>query len=411
MLHQLDDEWNTLMDPLLSNARYSLLLGAQHLGLTQAEIDRLLAPERSLEVALQLPVAGRPQVVRGWRVQHNLSRGPGKGGVRYASDVNKEEVTGLATIMTLKNSLAELPFGGAKGGVAVDASQLDEEGRRELATLLAQRFDRFVGPHLDILGPDVGTGELDMTAFTAAWKEHTGSESDGVATGKAPDAGGISLRNGATAAGCAEAVRVARERTDLGTDARVAIQGFGALGRKLAELLADAGHPIVAVSDSRGGVHNPDGLDLAAVLQAKDAGDSVTAADGNEIGSTEVLTVDADIVVPAALQSVIDVDVAADVQAQLVVEGSNAPGTVEGIRRLGHRGITVVPDFAANAGGVIGSFHEWQANTSDAPEAKPDALTERVGAMNNAVWDRANSDDVDLRTAAAAIALERVLNA
>jgi len=312
--------------------------------------------------------------------------------------------------MTLKNALASLPFGGAKGGVQVDTADLDDEARAQLADALAESLGLFVGPTTDILGPDVGTGAHDMAHFTEAWQRHTGSQSNAVATGKPLDKGGVAIRNGATAAGCAHAIAVARERIGLSTSASVAIQGFGALGQRLAELLAEAGHPIVAVSDSGGGIYNADGLDISAVVEAKKAGGSVTDADEDEIGSIEVLTTSADIIVPAALQSIIDVDIAQSITAELIVEGSNAPTTAAGVAQLHALGRIVVPDFAANAGGVIGSFYEWKANLGEDIDEPDTDMSERMIALNNDMWDRSETDGIDLRTAAAAIAIERVLD-
>lgn len=396
---------------LFAGARSTLLGGARHLGLDGHAIDQLLAPERLLEVSLPVELSTGPRVVRAWRCQHDRSRGPGKGGVRYAPDVDADEVVGLATIMTLKNALADLPFGGAKGGVAIDAASLTDDDRRALAAALASALGRFVGPDEDILGPDVGTGSLDMDAFSAEWCHATGSASIAVATGKSADAGGIDVRDGATALGAREAVRVARERLDVDSGSGVAIQGFGAVGRRLAELLTDDGHAIVAVSDSGGGIEDPDGLDLTAVIEAKEAHGTVAEAPGRQIPSVDVLTTDAaPIVVPAALQGVVDISLADRISATVVVEAANGPTTVEGARRLLDRGVHVVPDLVANSGGVVGSYHEWRANR-DGVEAADDAaqdLVDRVARANDACWQRADDDGVDLRTAAAALALECV---
>lgn len=396
------------MNNLLATARETILAGAEHVGVASRHIDRLLTPERRLEVTLPVEIRGGHRLLTAWRVQHSLRLGPGKGGMRYSPSVGVEEVTGLAMLMTLKTALAGLPFGGAKGGVRVDAGFLDPDDRRRIAEVLAQRLGRFVGPETDILGPDVGTGPDDMGAFATAWQEHTGSTSCASATGKPIDAGGIEARTGATARGCAAAIDVAQRQLDLGSDARVAIQGFGALGANLARRLHDTGYRVVAVSDSGGGIANPNGLDIGAVVDAKKRTGSVTGADGESLGSIDVLAVDADIVVPAALQSIIDVDLADRIKAAVVVEGSNAPSTVRGLRRLRSRDVMVVPDFAANAGGVIGSYHEWQANLgcpSDDPEAD---ITVRVSTVNVDMWERANRHGIDLRTAAAARAVERV---
>lgn len=361
-------------------------------------------------------IGGQQRLLSGWRIQHSRALGPGKGGLRYASSVNRDEVAGLATLMTLKNALASLPFGGAKGGVAVSAGEFDDDDRAAIAEALAEALSGVVGPDTDVLGPDVGTGAADMDRFAGAWAKVTGAESGrAVATGKSLDAGGIELRTGATARGCLQAIRVARERSGISVDAGVAIQGFGSVGRELAELLADDGHSIVAVSDSSGGVHDPDGLDLSALAEAKDSGGSVTDVDARHMSSVDVLTVrDAAIVVPAALQAVVDVDVADRIHADLVVEAANGPSTLDGIRRLAHRNVTVVPDMAANAGGVIGSYHEWLAALEDRAcdgEGAEADLCARVETANIEMWDRAEADHVDLRTAASAIAVERVLDA
>jgi len=402
-----------MSDALLEIAQHTLTAGAAHLGLSEADRKKLLEPERSLSCSFQLETADGPELIQAWRVQHNLRRGPGKGGVRYSEDASLAEVTGLAMIMTLKNALSELPFGGAKGAVQVDASSLSDSAREELAEALAERFGAFVGPETDILGPDVGTGPTDMAAFARSWGTLMDCDGAGVATGKPTEHGGIELRTGATAAGCARAIRVARERVGLDQSATVAIQGFGALGRELALLLAADGHRIVAVSDSSGGMFSPDGLDVEALSEAKKDGTSVADADvdAKAIDSFDVLTCAADIVVPAALQAAIDPKIAKAMDTRLVVEGSNAPTTVAGIAVLSERGIPVVPDFAANAGGVVVSWHEWRTNQGDPAEDAEADLGQRLVRINEEAWDRSDHDDVDLRTAAAAIAIERVLDA
>lgn len=395
---------------LLNTAQFTIGLGADHLQLSDADRERLLAVDRQLAVRFMFDFDDGPEMVSAWRVQHDLRRGPGKGGMRYSPDVNLDEVTGLASIMSVKNSLAGLPFGGAKGGVSIDPSRLDDADRERLAGQLAKQFAGFVGPHVDILGPDVGTGPDDMRAFTAAWQNTMGADSTAVATGKPMDFGGIDVRIGATALGCAQAVRVARKFTGLDSSARVAIQGFGSLGAELASLLSDDGHPIVAVSDSGGGIRNADGLDIDAVRKAKSENGSVTSADGERIESLDALMTEADIVIPAALQSIIDHDLAGTIQASLVIEGSNAPSTINGIRAMNDRNITVVPDFAANAGGVIGSFHEWRTNLGEAFDDPRQDMIDRTTLLNELMWERSQTDRTDLRTAASAMALEGILD-
>lgn len=403
------------MHELLSTARVAITESAHHLGLSGHDVERLLRPEREIAVTLDVRTGGTRRLIPGWRVQHSTALGPGKGGMRWAPRVERDQVTGLAMLMSLKNALAGLPFGGAKGGLALDPTGLDVDDRVAVAIALAERLGTSVGPETDILGPDVGTGEEEMDAFAAAWGRATGgSHSRAVATGKSLDAGGIALRDGATARGCALAIRVARERLGIAPDCGVAIHGFGSVGRELASLLAGDGHAIVAVSDSGGGVHDPDGLDIELLADAKKAGRSVTDVMERAMPSADVLAVEgAEIVVPAALQGVIDLDLADRVAARLVVEAANGPTTVDGHRRLAARNITVVPDIAANGGGVIGSYHEWRAGMGHdvhAENAEAD-LDRRVTEANDGTWDRALSDGVSLRTAAGAIAIERILAA
>ena len=410
------------MNELLATARHTIGLGASHLRLSEATIDQLLRPDRVVEVTIPFKAGGSeggdaPQLVTAWRVQHDLRRGVGKGGIRYSSEANRHEVEGLAATMSIKNAVVDLPFGGAKGGVRIDPKPLDDEDRRRLAGLLARALGTVVGPELDVIGPDVGTGALDMDAFTAAWSPESGDGSrdvapPAVATGKSIENGGIEARTGATAAGCFEAIRVAVDRHDVGAG-RVAIQGFGSVGRELARLLSEAGHPIVAVSDSSGGVYDSDGLDIETLAAHNADGDAITDSEvGDRIESMDVLRAEADIVVPAALQSVIDADLGDDIAGRLVVEAANAPTTVRGLDRLAARDIVVVPDVVANAGGVVGSWLEWRHNCGQGlPDDPKAAIRERVADATRCVWDRADAESIDLRTAAAGTAIERILDA
>lgn len=407
------------MSELRETAEFTLMAGAHHLRLSEHDIERLIRSDRELDVSFSFDTGSSRQVVRAWRVQHSLDLGPGKGGVRYSPAASLGEVRGLAMTMTIKNAVASLPFGGAKGAVQIDPGQLDDDLRTKLATELARRFGAFVGPQIDILGPDVGTGSVDMDGFVNAWQDGFGStDSDAgsaVATGKSIGNGGIDARTGATAAGCFEAIKVAREHLGLSTSATVAIQGFGSVGRELARLLADDGHAIIAVSDSSGGRLDRDGLDVGRIIHAKENGSSIDESDlGDAIGSFDVLSKSgADIIIPAALQSVIDADVADAIEGSLVVEAANGPCTVAGLRRLARKGVVVVPDVTANAGGVVGSYFEWADNLGldGGSEDPAQEIVDRLRETNQAMWKRSENDDVDLRTAAAAIALERILDA
>lgn len=398
---------------LRSGARHAYQLAFDHLGVGDDERTVLWEPERVLEVAVPAPAeldAG--PVVRGWRVRHSSRRGPGKGGVRFAADVERPSVEGLAALMSLKCALVGLPFGGAKGGAAMDIRGLDDDIAERLVGDVVDALSEVVDPDGDVVGPDVGTGPDEMMAFVRAARERFGDRAPAVATGKPVEHGGLELRTGATAAGVKIALDTALERS--GPDGRrIAIQGFGALGGTLAELAADDGFTVVAVSDSSGTVHDPDGLDVEAVRDAKREAGSFASA-GLVSDGVDALTVDCDVLVPSALEGAVDVDVAEASTARVIVEGANGPCTVEAAKYLAASDRVVVPDFLANAGGVTASYFEWavdlgrhDGDASDAGALRSD-FESRLRAANEKVWTASEEHGVDLRTAAASIALGRL---
>lgn len=394
---------------LRSAARRAFDLAFDHLRIPDADRHALWTPERVVEIAVELPdyEGDRGRIVTGWRVRHSSRRGPGKGGVRFAPSVGRREVEGLAALMSLKCALLDLPFGGAKGGVRIDARRLESEQVADLAALVAEALAPVLGPHDDIVGPDVGSGPDEMMAFVRALEKDHGRLALAAATGKPLDQGGIALREGATAKGAKIALDTAIERSG-GSGRRVSIQGFGSLGRGLAELLVDDGYTIVAVSDSTGTVHDPDGLDIADIASAKE--DTGSFADAELVDDdADSLTVDCDILVPSALEGAIDADVAGRLVAAVVVEGANGPTTVDALDVLAERDILVVPDFLANAGGVTASYYEWAVNLDRiAADEVEGPFQERVRRANDDVWADAESAGIDLRTAAASIALGRI---
>lgn len=378
-------------------------------------------------IAVRFPVEmddGSVRTFSGYRVLHSRVRGPGKGGIRYHPDVTEDEVRALASWMTWKCAVADIPFGGAKGGIVCDPKQLSESELRRLTRRFVAELGDNIGPHTDIPAPDVNTGASTMAWIYDTYQMmHSGGNSLPVVTGKPLDLGGSLGRREATAQGALFVTRRALARGVVPSlpslvGATVAIQGFGNAGAIAAELFAASGARIVAVSDSRGGIHRPEGLDVAAVVAHKERTGAIEGFPGAEaIGNDELLTTPCDILIPAALENQIRGDNAHAVKARLIVEAANGPTTPEADRILFGRGIPVLPDILANSGGVTVSYFEWVQNienerwTLEEVNAK---LEEKMVAAMDAVldtWDRIRretGEEVDLRTSAYALAISRV---
>ena len=330
----------------------------------------IFEPERIIEVTLPVVMDdGKVQVFRGYRVLHNTVRGPGKGGIRFHPVTDESEVKALATWMTWKCSLAGIPFGGAKGGVACDPTTLSSEEKRRITRRYVAALGDNLGPHTDIPAPDLYTDAQTMAwVYDTYAMMHPGENTLPVVTGKPLDVGGIVGRNAATARGVFLAtehfVRIgALPGLDSLEGARVAVQGFGNVGRHAARIFRNAGALVVAVSDTQGGVHAPEGLDLDEVIRHKEEHRTVVGAPGTtKLTPLEILEVDCDILVPAAMENQITRENAPRVEARLVVEGANGPTTPVADEILAERGIPVLPDILANSGGVIVSYFEWVQN-------------------------------------------------
>jgi len=335
-------------------------------------VDDLKRPRRVIKLCF--PLETEEAIVRtfvGYRVLHNHARGPGKGGVRYHPDVTEDEVTALAAWMTWKCALVDVPFGGAKGGICCDPKQLSQADLRRITRRYTSELGDAIGPYTDVPAPDVNTDQQTMAWIYDTYNlMHPGQNNRGAVTGKPLDLGGSLGRSTATAQGCL----IATERAlELGVveglslpGARVAIQGFGEVGRGAAQAFAGAGAKIVAVSDSRGGVYVEDGLDLEQLIAHKQESGSVVGTPHSvTLSNEEVIATACDILLPAAMHNQIRADNADRVQARLVVEGANGPTTPEADRLLWERGVQVLPDIAANAGGVAVSYFEWVQNTQN----------------------------------------------
>jgi glutamate dehydrogenase (NAD(P)+) len=379
--------------------------------------EMLAAPRREVHVAVPLHRDdGRKVLLQGYRVQHNVSRGPGKGGLRYHPDVDIDEVRALAMWMTWKCAIADLPYGGAKGGVTIDPSQYSRAELERVTRRYTSEIMPIIGPERDIMAPDVGTDEQTMAWVMDTYSVNQGYTIPGVVTGKPIAVGGSLGRATATSAGVVHVTRAAL--ADQGVDmagVRVAIQGFGKVGGHAATIFAAHGARVVAVSDMFGGVYHPDGLDLAALTDhVANVGTVVGFDRADPIDNAALLALDVDVLVPAAMEGVLNADTAPTVRARWVVEGANGPTTAAGDAALAAQGVTVVPDILANAGGVVVSYFEWvQANQAYWWTAQEidEKLEHRMLTAYRDVATQARHDDISLRDAALLIGVRRVAEA
>jgi glutamate dehydrogenase (NAD(P)+) len=404
-------------------------------------LDFVKRPARAVAVEFPVEMAdGSVRMFAGYRVLHSQVRGPGKGGIRYHPQVSLDEVRALASWMTWKCAVIDVPFGGAKGGVVCNPKELKESELRRITRRYITSLGDLIGPHSDIPAPDVYTDAQTMAWIYDTYSVmHPGRNNLPVVTGKPLDIGGSLGRNEATARGCLFAVRQAIARgvvsgLDKLKGARVAIQGFGNAGAIAARLFHEAGARITAVTDSRGGVMQEKGLDLDAVIAHKNQTGSVVRTPGTQpVSNEDVLTLECDVLIPAALENQIHAGNAAEVKARLIAEAANGPTTPAADRILSERGIPVLPDILANSGGVCVSYFEWVQNNENEQwdeeqvnhklqvkmERATDTVINRQAEINHGPQSdgkrrkgeakkRANGDAADLRTAALAVAVDRV---
>jgi len=390
---------------------------APHLGGLQRWVETLKRPKRSLIVDVPIELDdGTIAHFEGYRVQHNTSRGPGKGGIRFHQDVSLPEVMALAAWMSVKNAAVNLPYGGAKGGVRVDPRKLSRGELERLTRRYASEIAIVIGPTKDIPAPDVNTNEQVMAWIMDTYSMHEGATVTGVVTGKPIPVGGSLGRREATGRGVFVVARAAAARIGLDlAGAAVAVQGLGNVGGVAARLFAEAGCRVVAVQDHGGTVHREAGLDVPALLAHAAATGSVRGfAGGAAIEAGAFWSVPCDVLVPAALEQQIGAANAGAIRARLVVEGANGPTTPEADDILRARGVTVVPDVIANAGGVTVSYFEWVQDfssffwTEDEINAR---LARILVEAFDAVWRMAAEKGTSLRTAAFIVACTRILEA
>jgi glutamate dehydrogenase (NAD(P)+) len=391
------------------------------LGIGDEHADRLRTAHR--EITVQVPIVGddgRPRVLTGFRVQHSDVRGPFKGGLRFHPTVDLEEVRRLAELMTWKTALVDLPFGGAKGGVSVDPRTLSPRERELVARRYIEAIGPAIGPRTDIPAPDMGTDATTMAHLLDAYSRIHGYEPR-IVTGKPVELGGSLGRTVATGRGAIVALETLLEHRSRtlparGGDVTLAVQGFGNVGQHAALEAHVRGYRVVAISDVSGGWQDPAGLDIPVIVGASEVGSELAGIDvprATRIGPTDPLFVDADVVLPAALGRVIDASNVERVLAPVIVEGANEPLTDDACAVLEARGVTVIPDILANAGGVIVSFFEWVqgANMLAWDEAEVLArLDARIAAATRQVLRQAGESG-SLREAAMDLAVRRVVRA
>lgn len=390
---------------------------APYLNYGHDQLETLKRPKRTLIVNIPVEMDdGRIEHFEGYRVQHSLTRGPGKGGVRFHPEVDLSEVMALSAWMTIKCAALDLPFGGAKGGVRVNPNQLSKRELERLTRRYTAEINNIIGPQKDIPAPDVGTNSQIMAWMMDTYSMNAGTTVTGVVTGKPVHLGGSLGRAKATGRGVYITGLEAAER--LGIDipnAKIAVQGFGNVGSEAALLFMQAGAKITCVQDHSATLYQANGIDIEALIcYQKQHGAIQGYANADEIPSTKFWAIQTDILIPAALEGVITVAIALKLHTRLILEGSNGPTVAEADNLLAERGISIVPDVICNAGGVTVSYFEWVQDLASFfwTEAEINQKLDRI--MQHAirtVWDIAEHKQCSLRTAAYILACDRILNA
>ncbi|HIH12342.1 TPA: Glu/Leu/Phe/Val dehydrogenase [Candidatus Woesearchaeota archaeon] len=380
------------------------------LNLSSRELKLLQTPDRVLTATLIVNGKKYPA----YRAQYNNARGPYKGGIRYHPDVNEDEVTSLAFWMTLKTAVADLPLGGAKGGITVNPKLLSSQELEELSRAYVRAFHQYLGPQQDIPAPDVYTTPEIMGWMLDEYEKLIKHKAPGMITGKPLEQGGSLVRDIATALGGTYVLAEAVQKLNI-KEKKVAIQGFGNAGMNMAKLLAGQGYTIVAVSDSQGGIYQASGLDILSIIKIKEkTGTVIKYTEAEPITNDELLTTDCAILIPSALSHVITKENAGHLKARVVVELANGPTTPEADEILHQRKILVIPDVLANSGGVTVSCFEWmQNNASEQWDEKTikERLKQKMVSAFTQLWNAYTSHTYDFRTAAYIHAIQKVLDA
>ena len=401
----------------LDTARHQLTQAASHVDADPNIVERLTYPAAVHEVTVPLKRDdGTVEMLQGFRAQHDSVRGPYKGGLRFHPHVSREESIGLAMWMTWKCAVMDLPFGGAKGGIVVDPKDLTADETERLTRRFAEELRDVIGPNHDIPAPDMGTGPQEMAWFMDAYSMQEGETTPGVVTGKPPVVGGSYGREEAPGRSVGIIAKEAIDYYDYDLDdVTVAVQGFGSVGANAARYLDDRGADVVAVSDVDGAIFDPDGLDTRDVQDHDERPGMVSSYGGAmAMDNADLLELDVDVLIPAAIGNVITGENVHEIQADIVVEGANGPTTSSADRVLDERGVHVVPDILANAGGVTVSYFEWLQDINrrkwSLERVHEELETEMLKAWN-AVREQVEKRDCSWRDATYVVALSRVADA
>ena len=399
------------------NALEQLDIAARHLNLDPGLHEVLKFPQRELTVHFPVKMEdGHTHVFTGYRVQHNMARGPSKGGLRYSPLTDLDEVRALAMWMTWKCAIVDIPFGGAKGGVVCDPQSLTLLELERLTRRYASEIGLVIGPETDIPAPDMGTNAQTMAWIMDTYSMTKGRTVPAVVTGKPVEIGGSAGRADATGRGIVCITEEAIKETGLQIEGlRVAVQGFGNVGGVAARIFHERGAKVVAVSDAMGGLYNPEGLDIPALRECANRDGTLTAhRGGDRVGTKELLELDVDVLVPAATENQITAENAGRIGAKVIVEGANGPTTPAADHILQERGVYLVPDVLANAGGVVVSYFEWVQDLQfyfwheEEVNARMETIMRRAYAE---VRKMALRENVDMRLAAHLIGVKRVADA
>ena len=387
------------------------------LSLTENELDILSRPRQSFTVHFPVKLAsGKTKMFLGHRVRFNDARGPAKGGIRFHPDLTAEHVSDLAFLMTLKCAVVNIPFGGAKGGVIVNPGELSRGELEAVTRAYIRAIADMIGPFKDIPAPDVYTDEQIMVWILDEYERIRREHVPAVVTGKPIELGGSKARKYSTSLGGIYVLEeVLKKMGTKNTDVRIAIQGFGNVGENAARILYERGYRVVAVSDSKGGIFNEEGLDILEVIKHKKATRKITGFTGaKDINNKQLLMCDCDVLIPAALSDQIDKEIAKEIKAQIVLELSNAPTTTEADEILYGRKIQLIPDILANAGGVVVSYFEWIQNLNNDYWEEQKVLEKLKSTMISAyndVYALCNDIECRMRNAAYHLAINRILHA
>ncbi|MCD6575878.1 MAG: Glu/Leu/Phe/Val dehydrogenase [Nanoarchaeota archaeon] len=405
------------MENPFSNAQKQIEKTAEKLNLDKNVVETLKEPMRILQVRIPIKMDdGSIKTFTGFRVQYNNARGPTKGGIRYHPNESLDTVKALAAWMTWKCAIADIPFGGAKGGIICNPKEMSQAELERLSRGYIRQIAEFIGPDKDIPAPDVYTNPQTMAWMLDEYEKIVRKNSPAVITGKPLEVGGSKGRTKATGFGVAINIREAAKKIGLELNsAKVAIQGFGNVGMYVAKSLEQMGAKIIALSDSKGGIYNPDGISVEKAIKHKQEIGSLKGLEGTkEISNEELLELECDILIPAALENQITKDNADKIKAKIIAEAANGPTTPEADEILYKNGKFLIPDILCNAGGVIVSYFEWVQNrTGDywSEEEVDKRLDEKLTSAFSQMVKMAEKEKVDNRTAAYMIAMKRVVDA